>query len=300
MEQGSHLPHARAASTRSSGILETAHGPGCSDHACWAYSSRSERDAAAVEWLLGGARLGQRLFVVSGDDDGGAGLIDTIGGADARVGEEVANFGVDQLYDLSVPIDAETQLAAYADEVARAVADGFNGLRVFCDITPLISNPARRASHAHWEHVADAWMAEGNPLAPLCAYDIGVVGDQPQAVMAVHPLRHGPDRALTSFGLYCMSSKTMLGGEVDTFGVPALAAALAVLGEGPVSLDVSELSYICARGAATLARAGKAAADEPSLILLEARPIVRRIWQILGFDMQMLREASDEGSSWVY
>lgn len=301
MEHGSHPPHGRAAaSTRSSGVLESAQETLCNDHACWAYTSRSERDAAALEWLLNGSRLGQRLFVVTGDDDRGAGLLAAIAGANARVGQEVVTFAVDQLYDLSAPIDAEAQLAAYSDEVARAVADGFNGVRVFCDITPLISDPARRASHAHWEHVADAWMAEGNPLAALCAYDIGVVGDQPQAVMALHPLRHGPDSASTAFGLYCESSRTILGGEVDAFGVPALAAALAVLSEGPVSLDVSDLSYLCAQGAATLAGLGKAgAADQPSLSLVGAQPIVQRIWQILGFDMQMLPKPFGAGSSWA-
>ncbi len=238
---------------------------------------------------MDGARLGQRLFVVTGDDDGDEELLAGIAGADPRVAHAVANFDLNQLYDLSVPIDADAQLAIYSEEVARAVADGFNGIRVFCDITPLITDPNRRASHAHWEHVADAWIAKGNPLAPLCAYDIRVVGDQPQAFMALHPLRHGPANTATTFGLYCESSKTMLGGEVDAFGVSALASALAALPEGPRSLDVSDLSYLCGNGAATLARAGKTAPQEqPNLSLIGAQPIVQRIWDILDFDIRML------------
>ncbi len=274
--------------------MQSARGAGCSDHACWAYSSRPERDAAAVEWLLDGARLKQRLFVVTADEDGGEELLAPVARADPRVAHAVANFDVNQLYDLSAPIDAEAQLALYSEEVARAVADGFNGIRVFCDITALIADPNRRASHARWEHVADAWMASGNPLAPLCAYDVRVVGDQPQAVMALHPLRHGPEDTAPPFGLYCESSKTVLDGEVDPFGVPALASALAALPEGPRSLDVSDLSYLCVRAAATLAGAAQTAANkQPNLSLIGAQPIVRRIWQILDFDMRMLPDENN-------
>lgn len=240
---------------------------------------------------MAGAHIGQRLFVVTADDDGGAELLAAIADADARVARAVANFSIDQLYDLSVPIDPQAQLANYAAEVARAVEEGCNGVRVFCDITALIADPARRASHAYWEHFADGWMAEGNPLAALCAYDIGVVGDEPEAVMVLHPLRHGPGVTSTPFGLFCEDSTTVLDGEVDAFGARALAGALAALPEGPLCLDISDLSYLCARGAAALADAAKpVAAGQPRLRLVGARPIVRRIWQILGFDEQLLVE----------
>lgn len=260
-----------------------------------AYSTLPERDAAAVEWLVQGTRIGQRLIVVTTDSDGGAGLLEALAAADPRSAREVTAFNHDQLYDMSKPIDVDAQLAMYAREVDRALADGFDGIRVFCDITPLIADPARRASHAQWEHTADAWMAEGNPLSALCAYDIGVVGDQPEAVMVVHPLRQGPARTFTPFGLFCQPSRTVLGGEVDAFGVAALAAALAILPKGSVNLDVSDLSYICARGAATLADAGQVTTpDHPQIRLTGAPPIVKRIWQVLGFDMDMLPEDSPQ------
>lgn len=298
MEPDSRGPQKRAGPTRSSGILQTAHAAGCSDHACWAYTSRAERDAAAVEWLVTGARIGQRLFIVTADADGGAQLLAAVAAADTFVAQEVAYFSIEALYDLSVPIDPQAQLATYSAEVARAVAEGRNGVRVFCDITRLIADPARRASHAHWEHFADAWMAEGNPLAALCAYDVAVVGDQPEAVMVLHPLRHGPGICSTPFGLFCESSKTVLDGEVDAFGTPALAGALAALPEGPVTLDVSGLSYLCARAAATLADAARPApTHQPRLRLAGARPIVQRIWQVLGLDEQMLSRQGVHASS---
>ncbi|WP_082691746.1 MEDS domain-containing protein [Mycobacterium sp. IS-1556] len=280
------LRQARPAGTapRASGFFDSARETGCNDHACWAYSTRSERDAAAAEWLLEGAKLGQRPIAVTADDDAGAGLLAAITdapGADSL--QEVVHVGIDELHDLSAPIDVDAQLARYSDAVGKAIADGYRGLRVFCDITPLIADPTRHASHAHWEHVADAWMAQGNPMAALCAYDIGVIDDQAEAVMALHPLRHGPAGSCTPFGLYCRTSGPVLDGEIDAFGVPALVGALAALPDGPVDLDVSELSFLGVRAAAALEQA-----CQSQLRLVGAPPIVHRVWQILGFDMRML------------
>lgn len=265
-----------------------------SDHACWAYATRTERNAAAVEWLLEGAQLGQRLLAAAHDDDAGAGLLGALADAtSAEFVDEVEYVDVGQLYDLSVPIDIDAQLSRYSDVVARAVADGFNGVRVFCDITTLIADAARRPAHARWEHAADAWIAAGNPLAPLCAYDIGVLGDDALAVMALHPRRHGPDSAVTAFGLYCGPSGRVLDGEIDAFGAPVLADALTALPDGPVDIDASELSLISARGAVTVAHAGSAETGSAAVRLLGARPVVRRVWDILDLDPLMLPQARD-------
>ena len=264
-----------------------ARAPGYSDHGCWAYSSRFERDDAAVEWLLDGARLGQKLVAVTADGDAGLGLLAAITESpDAELLRGVTYYRVDELYDMARPIDPRAQLAMYSAHVARAIVDGFNGLRVFCDATPLIADPARRASHVRWEHVADEWMAEGNPLAALCAYDIGVVGGQPQSVLAVHPLRHGPPAA-AQFGLYWESGRRVLEGEIDTFAVPALADALTALPAGPVDIDARRLSFLCARAATTLARWGRGD-GAPRLRLIGAPPIVRRVWKVLSLDTRML------------
>jgi MEDS: MEthanogen/methylotroph, DcmR Sensory domain len=280
------------------GDVSTARRRGCSEHACRAYTTRSERDAAAIEWLLEGVRLGQRLLAVAHDDDAGAGLLSAFADASsADVVQDVVYVSIDQFYDLSAPIDIDAQLSRYSNEVARALADGFTGLRVFCDITTLIADAARRPGHARWEHAADAWMAAGNPLAPLCAYDVGVLGDQALAVMALHPLRNGPGSAVTAFGLYCGSSRRVLDGEIDVFDAPVLAEALRALPDGPLDIDASELSFLCARGAVAVARAGQGETDHAALRLLGVRPAVRRVWEVLDLDPEMLPQPRDTDES---
>ncbi|OBK44110.1 MEDS domain-containing protein [Mycobacterium sp. 1081908.1] len=268
---------------------------GRSDHVCWAYTTRSERDAAAIEWLLEGVKLGQRPVAVAHDDDAGAGLLGAFANASGAEPVQALDYiSIDQFYDLTAPIDIDAQLSRYSNEVARAVADGFNGLRVFCDITTLIADAARRPRHARWEHAADAWIAAGNPLAPLCAYDVGMLGDEGSAVMALHPRRHGHDSAVTPFGLYCGSSRRVLEGEIDAFGVPVFAEALAALPDGPIDIDVRGLSFLCARGAVTVAQlADRGEADRAGLRLLGARPVIRRVWDILDLDPDMLPQACE-------
>lgn len=271
---------------RSTGVLADGRGGGRNDHVCWAYTTRAERDIAAAQWLADGFRCGQRLLVVTADADAGAQLLATITAtAGADVGAAIINLAVTDLYDLSVPIDADSMLALYAGQVATAVADGHDGLRVFADITALIADPARRAAHARWEHFADAWMAAGNPLAPMCAYDIRVLGEEQLAVMAVHPLRHGPAAAMPSFGLYWGRTGRVLDGEIDAFALPILAEILAGLPHDMLDLDASQLSFLSARGAATLAHPSP---DGPRLRLVNAPPMIRRLWQILEFDPEQL------------
>jgi hypothetical protein len=72
------------------------------------------------------------------------------------------------VYDVSPPIDATTQLAVYSAAVGDAIADGFAGIRVAADITPLVADPARRDAHLIWEQLADRYMTE-QPSRPVPA-----------------------------------------------------------------------------------------------------------------------------------
>ncbi|MGV9413128.1 MEDS domain-containing protein [Nocardia sp. NPDC003693] len=291
MELEPFTSHPRPGPTpRSAGTVLDARAPGCTDHLCWAYSSKAERDTAAVQWLIAGAEAGQRLLIVTADTDRAAGLIATVAARDAALAASIVNLGIADVYELSGPIDARAQLARYSGQVAQAVTDGFRGLRVFADVTALISDPARRAGHVRWEHAADAWIAAGNPLAPMCAYDVGDLGRGVQSVMAVHPLRYGPPTTVSQFGLYWDAGRRILDGEIDAYDTDTLAEVLDALAPDGLDLDVSELSFLGARGATVLAEAGGApgTANRPRLRMINPQPVVRRVWEVLKLDPAML------------
>ena len=268
---------------RASGALGPGWPAGLSDHAAWGYSSGSERASAASAWVADGLRIGQRTMYVAAlsRDELAAELASVPGGADAAASGALVVVPSTELYDLSAPIDAAAQLAQYAGAVDQALADGYRGLRVAADITPLVLDPGRRAAHLYWEQVADRYMVE-RPLAPLCLYDTRRI-DGIDAIVCAHPVQ-GP--AEPAFALYGDAPRRIaLEGEVDAFGAPTLAAMLSCLPETDEVVDLSPLSFIDVRAAWTLHDAvQRRRAAGRVTVLAGASDTVRRLWDLCGFD----------------
>jgi anti-anti-sigma regulatory factor len=190
-----------------------------------------------------------------------------------------------RVYDLSAPIDAAAQLRVYAGVVAQAVADGFRGLRVAADITPLVTDPARRPAHLHWEQVADRYMT-AHPLAPLCLYDTRRIACI-DAIRCAHPLQGpGPVRlALHGTGVAAAS----LAGDVDATLSHVFGDLLAQLPGTDETLDLSQVSFMDGRSAwilhSELVRRRQAG---QRLTVTGAPQVLRRLWGICGFDTSFL------------
>jgi anti-anti-sigma regulatory factor len=258
------------------------------DHGCRSYLSDEQRARLVSAWLLDGLRLGQRmLYVAEADPDTLLAEVAAIPDAAALVdaGALVVQPS-EALYDLSTPIDPPVQLALYVAAVEAAIADGYDGLRVAADITPLIADPARLASHLAWEQYADRYIA-ASPLAPLCLYDVRRVTSLP-SIVCVHPLQ-GPEP--TPFAFYAVTARQgMLAGEVDACSVDLLADVLRAMPEDDDLIDVRKLSFIDGRAALTLHReVRRRRALGQRLAISGASPLFRRVWQLCGFDETLLR-----------
>ena len=72
-------------------------------------------------------------------------------------------------------------------------------------------------------------------------------------------------------------------GELDMSTTPALAAALETIGDRIICLDMSEVPFMDSSGAHALARAAKDL-DDGCIIVHGARPIVAKVFHILGLD----------------
>jgi anti-anti-sigma factor len=270
--------------------LTSAGAIGTSDHACWRYSSDAERADAASAWLADGLRLGQRsLYVADAPPAGLLADLAAVPGLPAAVESgALIVMSSSAVYDLSAPIDATAQLALYAAVVDQAVADGYRGVRVAADITPLVLDPARRPAHLHWEQVADRYMTE-HPLAPLCMYDARRVKGL-SAIASVHPLQ-GPDEPV--FGLYGDGPhRAALAGEVDGLVADVLAEILICLPETDEVLDVGGLSFLDARGAWTLhSELTRRRGLGHHVLLTGASRALRRVWDICGLDQSLFLAA---------
>lgn len=262
-------------------------GFGVSDHACWAYRTDGQRAEAASAWLADGLRIGQRgMYVAEATPGQLTAELSTVPEVDRAIGAgALVVASSTELYDLSAPIDPAAQLTRYDAAVRQAVADGYRGLRVAADITPLVLDRSRRAAHCHWEQVADRYMTD-HPLAPLCLYDARRVTDI-QAIVCSHPLR-GPDDS--DFSLYATGPRrARFEGEVDELLAPGLRDLHSQLPASDATLDLSGLSFLDARSAATLytellsRRAGGQAIE-----LCAAPRAVQRVWDLCGFDRSFL------------
>jgi anti-anti-sigma regulatory factor len=157
-------------------------------------------------------------------------------------------------YALGQPIDPVAQLTMYAAQTETALADGFTGLRVAADGTPLVADPTFWDAHIHWESVADRYCAK-NPLAGLCCYDRRVL---PERIVhdlgCVHRATHGPPE-IAPFRLYAGREGLALAGEVDSFAAPHLRRLLSIASpaEGPLVLELDELEFIDHHGVFAIA-----------------------------------------------
>jgi anti-anti-sigma regulatory factor len=191
-------------------------------------------------------------------------------------------------YDLSVPIQPDAQLAMYDGAVDQALADGYTGLRVAADITPLIADDSRRASHLHWEQFADRYIAE-RPLAPICMYDTrSISGIEP--IACVHAFQ-GPKEP--AFAVFAESaSRVALAGEVDGIAAAHLEEILRCLPDGDERIDLTGVSFVDGRGAWTIRAAALRRKDEGRPIrLVGAQPAFRRVWELCGFELSLLEVA---------
>jgi anti-anti-sigma factor len=269
--------------------------PGPSDHVCWIYDDARDLDTAAADFLMGGLARGERLLVV------GDGLIEALsrntvpfGGTDSLVATGALEIlDVCTAYVAGARFAPEQQLAFYEAATRAARDDGFTGLRVAAEISPLAADPGSRADLVRWEHLADDLAARGSGFTAMCAYR-GDLGEEALAdVASVHPLVRGPE-GVPPFHVFYDADRVVLTGSVDTFTAPRLARVLA---DSPAArpstvLDLGRLEFMDVAGCRTLAR--WAAALGRPLHVTGASRLVQRMWQLLG--LQALAPVVFEGS----
>jgi MEDS: MEthanogen/methylotroph, DcmR Sensory domain len=64
-------------------------------------------------------------------------------------------------------VDAAGQQATFAAAFASALAEGYRGIRVAADNTPMVTDGRRMEAWVRWEITADRFMSENR--SPACA-----------------------------------------------------------------------------------------------------------------------------------
>jgi anti-anti-sigma regulatory factor len=266
--------------------LPAALAPGLSDHVCHAYGGPDELRRQARPYLAEGIALGQRPLVVAPERDLPLGHeIARDVAADPRMSVDVVELGP-ALGSRDVDIDAALQ--ALEATLARALAEGFSGLRTVALLTHIATEPFLRQAWASWEHAVGQWQSL-RPVASACSFDRSVLGDKAvQELACLHPrvLTTGP---AVPFQLYFRGGQLVLEGEVDSFTAPLLTQALAHVqpptGER-LMIDARGLTFLNHRGLAALVQglAGRAG----GVTLLGGPALVARMCAGMGIGEDVL------------
>ncbi len=270
---------------RGHGVIDSAGGFGHHDHACWPFDEPSEFVAAAVEFLADGLDGGQRLIYVNeGTPEQLRHDLADLGGVSEleRTGA-LALCPVEAFCDPSAGVVSAQQLAFWDALVARAHAEGFTGVRFAAQVTCLAAPPLSWLTHVRWEQLADSYI-DMRPLSALCGSQRDAVGEAAlQALSAVHPLRAGD---ASPFGVFVLHGDLWIEGELDALQMDLAADLLAsvpVDGDDVV-VNVSRLEFADGAATAELARFARRLGQEGRRVVLrDASPMLRRVWDLLGF-----------------
>jgi hypothetical protein len=222
------------------------------DHVGWVFSGPAEFDALAWRFLAEGAARGERLMYIAADPGpaAAAGLRNALGADAVRVAS------IAEVYGSSAIVDAAAQHATFAAALADARAEGYSGIRVAADNTPLVADDRRMAAWVRWEIAADRFMSE-NPVTGLCAFDSGKVDvNRLRHLAMLHPLSPA-DHPVPQFRLFADDGNLCVEGRVDSFAVTELPVYLDVL--PPKTGVLIDLAAAALASRAALARLGRLA-----------------------------------------
>lgn len=209
-------------------------GLGVHDHLSWAYEDRDDFVRRVREFVTDGLALGLRC-IYAADRPLEQLEADLAGVPDLHA--EVARGAVrvtvlGDIYRAGSVIDPDDMLATFSAATEDALAQGYAGLRVVADATPLIRTPEQLAAFATWEHKADRYMTR-HPLSAVCGFDRRV---SPFAAVVLTCLHPAAREGTAPFGIFASDDRAdlALAGELDVTATDSLRACL-----GRIELDVT-------------------------------------------------------------
>ncbi|WP_219415912.1 MEDS domain-containing protein [Pseudonocardia nigra] len=267
---------------RTAGSVADVRGYGPHDHLCLAYDDAAEFRDSALRFLADGLARGQRVQYVAGRAS--ADLAAEIDGLAAGRPGAVHVRSLLNTYRTDAVVEPAVQVQAYAALTEEALADGFTGLRVAADATPLVRDPDRLDAFARYEHLVDRYMVTA-PFSAMCAYDRTALG--PEVVAQVACMHPSAGAGVTPFRLYASGhAAAALDGELDIhtrdrFASALERAALAPSG-GELVLDATGLTFVDHRTVLALAELARRLGA--TVVLRTALGTVRRLVTLLDVE----------------
>lgn len=183
--------------------------------------------------------------------------------------------------------DPAAQLAIFEEVLDQALGEGYSGMCVVADNSRLVvGSDEEFAAWLAWESAAE-WFEAKRPVTGICYFDRAkVTATRLADLAAMHPvLSSGFDAP--DFQVFVDGDVLRLVGEVDSFCSGRLHRILTNVPKTPeLDLDLSEVAFMNHRALLAL---NQAAGDRHQVRIFGARPIVRRVWDLLDLSTPELK-----------
>lgn len=249
------------------------------DHVVWYGDGEPDLYALAGEALAAGADRNEKLMFVAQEPD--AARLETLLELDALLDRgQLALVDTADVYGSSGTFSAESQLATFEGVLDEALADGYTGIRVVADNTPLVAGDEDDFRHwLEWEQVADRFQAQ-SAVTGICYFDRRALSADRQADLAsLHPVC-SQSAVEPPFWFFADGDAVSITGTLDAWSAAQFARVLDTApGDGPLVVDLSHAEFVDHR--ALLALNAAASAVRPVRVR-RAPGILRRLPSLLS------------------
>lgn len=256
------------------------------DHVAWYGDGRRSLNRLAVHLFTIGARRGERMmFVVEDPDPGRLGGLPDLDGLLARGDLQLAAVG--DVYQGGSQFDPAEQLAIFGEALDAALDQGYRGLRVVAENTPLVTG-----SHADverwlaWEQLTDDFQA-ARPVLGVCFFDTTRIPPaRLRDLASIHPVI-SPTEDDPEFRIFQDRGVIRVTGSLDAFSVERLRRVLSTTpSRGNLVIDLGHADFVDHRALHVLGQQG---GPDTHVEIRNASPVLRRLWGI--FEDQAAGEA---------
>lgn len=248
------------------------------DHVAWSGDGPEGLHRLAADVFGAGARTGERMMFVAEDPD--PDLLAVTPDLRRLLADGVLEVAsLDAVYGSSGAFDPDQQLATFTEALEAALADGFTGLRVVADNTPLVRGGDQDvATWLAWEQITDQFQAT-RPVLGVCYFDRQqLTPERLRDLASVHPVVSA-SAALPEFRVFRDDDALWISGGLDTFAVDRLRRVLSTTPRHPeIVVDVSQCDVINHHALLVFE---EHANSGTSIRLRNASSAARRVWELL-------------------
>lgn len=279
------------------GSAQHARGLGVHDHLSWPYEDRDDFVRRVREFVTDGLALGLRCIYAADRPleqlEADLAGIPNLHAEVARGALTITVLG--ELYPEDAAVDHDMMLSTFAAATEDALAQGYTGLRVVADATPLLRSPEQLAAFATWEHKADRYMTR-HPFSAMCAFDwTELPGSATAALACLHPAARA---GMAAFGVFASDGHAdlALAGELDKSATDDLRVCLGRTGldiTRELIVDATRLDFLDHRGLESIR--DFASGLGATAVLRTSSGLPGRLIDLLGLDGIRAETAPAEG-----